>query len=71
MMQSQKLAVELSEKRERINVLRSKTDELSTVEKEERESLTKRLIEIEPEIRAALIRCRGCGSHHEQHRRRY
>ena len=55
MLQSQKLAVELSEKRERINILRTKTDELSTVEKEERESLTKRLIEIEPEIRAAIV----------------
>ena len=55
MLQSHTLAVELSEKRERINVLRFKTEELSTEEKEERGKLEKRLIEIEPEIRAAIV----------------
>lgn len=53
MLKSQKLTIELSEKRERLNVLLDKS-ELSDEEKQERESLTKRLIEIEPEIRAAI-----------------
>lgn len=53
MLKSQKLTIELSEKRERLNVLLEKSD-LTDEEKQERETLTKRLIEIEPEIRAAL-----------------
>ena len=53
MLKSQKLTIELSEKRERLNVLLDKA-ELSSEEKEEREKITKRLIEIEPEIRAAI-----------------
>ena len=53
MLKSQKLTIELSEKRERLNVLLDKS-ELTDEEKAERETLTKRLIEIEPEIRAAI-----------------
>ena len=53
MLKSQKLSIELSEKRERLNVLLDKP-ELSSEEKEEREKITKRLIEMEPEIRAAI-----------------
>ena len=53
MLKSQTLTIELSEKRERANVLLGK-DELSAEERAELDSLSKRLIEIEPEIRAAL-----------------
>ena len=53
MLKSQKLTIELSEKREALNKLLEKSD-LTDEEKSERELLTKRLIAIEPEIRAAL-----------------
>ena len=53
MLKSQKLTIELSEKRGRLNVLLDKP-ELSSEEKSERESLTTRLQEIEPELRAAI-----------------
>ena len=53
MLKSQTLTIELSEKRERANILLEKT-ELSAEERSELDSLSKRLIEIEPEIRAAM-----------------
>ena len=53
MLKSQKLTIELSEKRQRLNALLEKSD-LSSEEKSERESLTNRLQEIEPELRAAI-----------------
>ena len=53
MLKSQKLTIELSEKRERLNVLLDKS-ELSSEEKEEREAITARLNELEPELRAAI-----------------
>ena len=53
MLKSQKLTIELSEKRQRLNALLEKSD-LSSEEKSERESLTTRLQEIEPELRAAI-----------------
>ena len=54
MLLSHKLTIELSEKRERLNVLLEKS-ELSSEEKEERGKITSRLIEIEPEIRSAIV----------------
>ena len=48
------LAIEQSEKREALNKLVNLTD-LSTEQRAEREALTKRLQEIEPELRAVLV----------------
>ena len=53
MTKSQTLALELSEKREKLNKL-NLLDDLSTEQKTERDTLTTRLVEIEPEIRAAM-----------------
>ena len=54
MTKSQTLALELSEKREKLNKL-NLLDDLSTEQKTERDALTTRLVEIEPEIRAAMV----------------
>ena len=54
MLKSQILALELSEKREALNKL-NLLDDLSAEQKTERGNLTTRLVEIEPEIRAALV----------------
>lgn len=53
MLRSTKLTIELSERRERINVLLDKP-ELSDEERTERDGLAARLLELEPELRAAL-----------------
>ncbi len=53
MLKSQKLALEASEKRQKINELLAK-DELSPEERSEMETLTKRMSEIETEYRAAV-----------------
>ena len=54
MLKSQTLALELSEKREALNKL-NLLDDLSAEQKTERGNLTTRLVEIEPEIRAAMV----------------
>ena len=48
------LAIELSEKRQRVNELLG-LDELTTEERSEMSTLTVRLQEIEPELRAAIV----------------
>ena len=54
MTKSQRLQVEQSEKRQKINALLGK-DELSAEERAELEALTARMQQIEPELRAALV----------------
>ena len=54
MTKSQKLALEMSEHREKINGLLAK-DELTAEERTSLDTLTKRATEIEPEYRAALV----------------
>ena len=54
MKRSTKLAIEQSEKREALNKLVNLSN-LSTEQRAEREALTKRLQEIEPELRAVLV----------------
>ena len=49
-----KLAIEMSEKRQALNTLLGK-DELTTEERAEMEILTKRIQELEPELRAAIV----------------
>ena len=49
------IAVEKSEKRQRANELMTKADELTTEERAELDTLTKRLQEIEVELRAAIV----------------
>ena len=53
MLKSQSLAIEQSEKRERVNALLTK-DELTAEERAELDPLRTRLQEIEPEYRAAM-----------------
>ena len=53
MLRSTKLTIELSERRERINALLDK-DTLTDEERTERDGLAARLLELEPELRAAL-----------------
>ena len=54
MRKSQTLTVELSEKRERVNTLLALTD-MSSEQRTELDATTKRLLEIEPELRAAIV----------------
>ncbi|MDE0201593.1 MAG: phage major capsid protein [Rhodospirillaceae bacterium] len=54
MTRKQKLQIEQSEKRERLNALLAK-DELTDDERGEMDALTKRMQEIEPELRAAIV----------------
>ncbi len=54
MTKKQKLLLEQSEKREKINALLEK-DELTDEERGELDSLTKRMQQIEPELRAAIV----------------
>ena len=49
------IAVEKSEKRQRANELMTKADELTTEERAELDTLTKRLQELEVELRAAIV----------------
>ena len=53
MLQSQRLAIEQSEKRERVNALLSQ-ESMTAEERSELDPLQKRLLELEPEYRAAL-----------------
>lgn len=54
MTRSQRLQIEQSEKREKVNALLDKGDALTDAERSELSALTGRLQELEPELRAAL-----------------
>ena len=55
MKRSMTLTLELSEKRERVNALLGKAENLTTEERGEMDVATKRIQEIEPELRASIV----------------
>ena len=55
MTKKSQLAIELSEKREKLNSLLEFGDELTTEQRSEMSTLTERLQQLEPELRAAII----------------